>query len=237
MEATVKPYPMGGLEIELETGPEAFAPTSTSQMLAKVVDIPRDSTVLDLGCGVGNLAIFAALKGARQVYAVDVMPEACALARRNAERNGVADRVDVRCGDLFAPLNSLAFDVIIDDVSGIADEVARLSGWFPEPVPTGGPDGTQHVTAMLQSVSKRLHPGGVLYLPISSLSNVSKILHAARSAFGSKIEQLSQVNFPFCPELRQHFDRLCTLKEQGIIDFTTRGSRAVWSLQIYRAWV
>lgn len=49
--------------------------------------------VIDFGCGSGVLAIAAALKGARQVLAVDNDPQALLATAENAERNGVADRV------------------------------------------------------------------------------------------------------------------------------------------------
>ena len=225
------------MEVELETGPEVFYPTSTSREIADVVSIPPGVSVLDIGCGVGILAIYAALQGAGHVVATDVMPEACRLTQANAVRNNVAGQVDVVCGNLFDPIPPQQFDVIIDDVSGIADEVARLSSWFPDPVPTGGYDGTDHVVQMLGRVREFLKSTGVLYLPVSSLSNVSKILAAARRVFGEKIELLTTVNFPFGPELREHMDRLSALREEGVIDFTTRKSRHFWSLQIYRAWL
>lgn len=237
MQDILKNYSIGGLELELETSPTVFYPTSTSNLIAKVLEIPPDATVLDVGCGVGVLAIYAALKGTGQVYAVDIMEEACEYARRNAQKNGVADRVHVFQGDLFAPLPSKKFDIIIDDVSGIADEVARLSAWFPDPVPTGGYDGTDHVIGMLRHVTDYLSPGGVLYLPVASLSNAPRILDAARDVFGDKIELLTQQDYPFGPGLKEHTDRLNELREQGIIDFTTRKSRHFWSLYIYRAWL
>lgn len=237
MDVALKRFPIGGLEVELETGPEVFYPTSTSREIANVVDIQPQDNVLDIGCGVGILAIYAALKGAGSVYATDVMPEACRLTAANAQRNDVADKVQVVCGNLFDPLPPVRFDVIIDDVSGIADEVARLSGWFPEPVPTGGYDGTDHVVQMLGRVREFLTDTGALYLPVSSLSNVGRILSAAKEIFGDNIEPLTVINFPFGPELREHMDRLTVLRDEGVIDFVTRKSRHFWSLQIYKAWL
>lgn len=238
MEDALTHYSIGGLEIDLKTGPNVFYPTSTSQLLASVVEFTPGASVLDLGCGLGVLAIVAALKEAASVCAIDIMPEACDLARINAAQNGVADRVEVLQGDLFEPLPpGRRFDVIIDDVSGIADEVARLSPWFPPPIPTGGPDGTDHVVRMLGGVSAHLEKGGSLYFPVLSLSRSEAILQTARRVFGSNLELLASVDYPFGAELKEHEDRLSELRAQGIIDYKSRRSRHFWSLHVYRAWL
>ena len=69
--------------------------------------------VLDMGTGSGVNAILAATKGA-YVVAVDVNPYALDTARANADRNGVADLVDVRESDVFAGIDG-AFDLIVFD--------------------------------------------------------------------------------------------------------------------------
>lgn len=51
--------------------------------------------VLDVGTGSGILAIAAALLGAQRVTAIDIDPNAVRVARENAERNRVADRIRV----------------------------------------------------------------------------------------------------------------------------------------------
>jgi len=62
--------------------------------------------VLDLGSGSGILAIAAAKLGAARATGIDLDPEAEPIARANAERNGVADRVRFLTGDAatLAPL-------------------------------------------------------------------------------------------------------------------------------------
>ncbi len=52
-------------------------------------------TVLDVGCGSGVLSIAAALLGAQRAVGIDIDTESPAITRENAERNGVADRVEV----------------------------------------------------------------------------------------------------------------------------------------------
>jgi ribosomal protein L11 methyltransferase len=62
--------------------------------------------VLDLGSGSGILAIAAVKLGARGAVGIEVDPDANVVARRNAERNGVLERVEFLEGDAgaLAPL-------------------------------------------------------------------------------------------------------------------------------------
>ncbi len=76
--------------------------------------------VLDLGTGSGNIAVAIAVeRPAARVVAVDISPEALEVARRNAARNGVQDRIEFRQGDLFealaGPGPSPRFDAIVSN--------------------------------------------------------------------------------------------------------------------------
>ena len=78
-----------------------------------VVEVARDSRadrsapcrVLDLCTGSGAIALALAKElPAAQVIATELSPAAAAIARANVERNQLADRVEVREGDLWAPV-------------------------------------------------------------------------------------------------------------------------------------
>jgi ribosomal protein L11 methyltransferase len=56
---------------------------------------PRDSKVVDYGCGSGILAIAAAKLGAQRVIAVDNDPQALDATRANAQRNGISDKIEI----------------------------------------------------------------------------------------------------------------------------------------------
>ena len=56
----------------------------------ELADLKGDETVLDLYCGIGTISLFFARK-ARQVFGVEIVPEAIADARKNAERNGITN--------------------------------------------------------------------------------------------------------------------------------------------------
>ncbi|MCC7146314.1 MAG: methyltransferase [Phycisphaeraceae bacterium] len=235
MPSRTERYSIGGYDLDLSVSSGVFNPTTTTQRLADEVKIPAGATVLDLGCGVGPLAIVSALRGANPVFAVDIVPEAIELAKENIKRAGVADKVTALCGDLFEPVKDKKFDLIVNDVSGIADRVARLSPWYPDAVPTGGNDGTDVVLRMLETSPKHLKPNGALYFATSTLSDAAKIVRHAQKVFKDRVEQLSSYRFPFCPEFMQAINELRTLRDEGKVTFEERRSRYIWTLDLYRA--
>jgi release factor glutamine methyltransferase len=95
--------------------PQVMPITAVSHLLGEAVlaEVRDDDRVLDMGTGCGVNAILAAAT-AREVLAVDVSPQAVDAAIRNAERNGVADRIRVRCSDVFSDVDG-TFDLIVFD--------------------------------------------------------------------------------------------------------------------------
>ena len=84
---------------------------------AVLAEVRPTDRVLDMGTGSGVNAILAAATAA-SVLAVDINPHALAAAKANAERNGVADRVEVRYSDVFGeihPDTDGVFDLIVFD--------------------------------------------------------------------------------------------------------------------------
>lgn len=61
----------------------------------------KDKVIIDYGCGSGILGVAALLLGARQVYAVDIDPQAVLATKQNAERNHVGDRLQAFLPDEF----------------------------------------------------------------------------------------------------------------------------------------
>jgi len=95
---------------------DVVLPTAQSLYLLTHWKIFDGETVLDMGTGSGVQAVFAADK-ASMVVATDINPAAVKMANLNAERNGVDDIIDVRYGDLFAPINKKEkFDVILFNI-------------------------------------------------------------------------------------------------------------------------
>ena len=68
----------------------------TTRLVLQMLDhrVAGDERVLDVGCGSGVLSIAALLLGAASAVAVDIDEDAVVVARRNAEINGVASRIE-----------------------------------------------------------------------------------------------------------------------------------------------
>lgn len=73
-----------------------------------VAQIARGKTVLDCFTHTGSFALNAAAGGAAHVTAVDVSESAIAMARKNAEANGLTDRMDFKVADVFDLLPELS---------------------------------------------------------------------------------------------------------------------------------
>ncbi len=217
--------------MDLLVGPETFRPSTVSQLLADALTIGRGDVVIDAGCGSGVLAIVAAKLGASKVYGVDAARGTVEVATANAEAHGVGDRTLFYEGDLFEPLPpDIMADVVIGDVSGIPDEIARASGWFPSGL-AGGPSGAELPMRMLAEARRMLAAGGRMFLPTGSLQDEKSILERAKSVYGS-IKQLTERHIPLPSTLSEDPALLRLLKEK-VIDLKQRGSRFMWTARVW----
>jgi ribosomal protein L11 methyltransferase len=91
--------------IELEPG-RAFGTglhettSLVAEILAERAASIHGKTILDVGCGSGILSLVALVLGAARAVAIDVDPDAVDVTRENAERNGMAGRIDASTSPL-----------------------------------------------------------------------------------------------------------------------------------------
>jgi protein-L-isoaspartate O-methyltransferase len=200
--------------------------------VAEGITVNPGETVIDVGCGSGILSFVAARLGAGRVYATDLNEESVAFARRNAELLGLSDRIEVRAGSLFESLDGIRADVVIGDVSGVPDEIAAVSDWFPGGF-SGGPTGSEVPVAMVEATPPHLHPGGRLYLPTGSIQDEGAVIRAVRRAFGEeRMRQLRERLFPLPAKISESAV-VRRLMESGVVNFIRRGSRLVWELRVW----
>lgn len=99
-----------------------------------------DKVVIDYGCGSGILGIAALLLGARQVYAVDIDPQAVLATNQNAERNQVGESLQAFLPDDFREYclqdDILPADVIVANI--LAKPLISLAPYFATMIATQG---------------------------------------------------------------------------------------------------
>lgn len=216
---------------DLNVGRHTFRPSTITTLLADAMRVEPGDVVIDVGSGSGILAILAAKLGAGRVIAVDSSQDVQEVGIANATEQGVADKIEFFRGDLFESVpNGIQADLIIGDVSGIPDELAAESGWFPSKV-GGGPRGSELPIRMLEEARKWLRPGGRLLLPTGSLQDEAAILSAAKSAYG-QLRELASRMIPLPTKLAESL-AVRELVDKGIVQLKAKGSRFLWEAKVW----
>jgi ribosomal protein L3 glutamine methyltransferase len=143
------------------------------QAFAPWIEPGRVTRVLDLCTGSGCIAIACALAFPDAVVdAVELSPEALAVADRNVERHGVGEQVRLLQGDLWAPVTGERYDLIVSNPPYVSDaEMAELPPEYrhePELGLRSGPAGLDVVARILDEAGGHLRPGGVLVVEVGN---------------------------------------------------------------------
>jgi release factor glutamine methyltransferase len=107
-----------------------------------------------------------------RVVATDVSPAALDVARRNAEADGLAARLDLRHGPTFSAVaTGERFDVIVSNPPYVAEAqrgglAPEIVDWEPAVALFGGPDGLQVIREIVRGALPLLAPGGLLALEV-----------------------------------------------------------------------
>jgi len=128
-------------------------------------------SVLDLCTGSGCLAVIAAdLFVNASVDAVDISVDALAVAARNVEEYGLADRVRLIESDLFQALGASRYDLILCNPPYVTDKalskLPREYSHEPTLALAGGPDGLDVVRRVVADARGRLNPQGLLVVEV-----------------------------------------------------------------------
>jgi release factor glutamine methyltransferase len=140
---------------------------------------PEPVRVVDVGTGSGAIAVALARKlpfvvtSKTEFTAIDLSDAALAVARFNAARNGVADRIRFLRGDLFEPVPDQRFDIVVSNppyVSHADRELLPIEVRDFEPglALFGGDDGLEVYRRLIPAALEVLVPGGLLALELGS---------------------------------------------------------------------
>lgn len=177
--------------LDLTVSPATLIPRPDSETVveAALAAFPQAQAplrVLDLGTGTGCLLLAVLAERPRAFgVGVDRVPDAAALARENARRNGLADRAAFLAGDWAAALAG-RFDLVLSNppyiesaaIAGLMPEVARHE---PRSALDGGADGLDAYRRLVAELPRLLAPGGaaVLELGIGQRAGVEALARAA----------------------------------------------------------
>lgn len=181
-----------GLEIRCDR--RALIPRSETELLVEEVlkskaQSPKPLRIADVCTGTGciGLALAHELPNA-QVTAIDISPEALALAEENAERLGLTDRVTFVQGNLLEKMVDAAscrvnqrqdaaatlrnqFDVVVSNPPYIFSKVWKnlepcVRDFEPQLALDGGEDGLDLIRPLVEQAARVLKPGGGLFIEI-----------------------------------------------------------------------
>jgi len=139
---------------------------------ARAAEGGDEHSIADIGTGTGAIALSVLhyTEGTR-ADAVDISPAAAEVARENAERLGLAERIEVHVGDLTAPLAGHSYDVILSnppyiptaDISGLMPEVRSYE---PHLALDGGMDGLNIYRRLMADAPALLKEGGAIAVEV-----------------------------------------------------------------------
>jgi release factor glutamine methyltransferase len=164
--------------LDLKVGPQALIPRPETELLAEkgwtflnLTGSKRETRALDFGTGTGCLAIALAVQAPlARIYALDISPEALALARENAGRHQVASRIEfIQSQGVQSLPEDLEFDLIISNPPYIPTaEIETLDPEVRDHDPRvaldGGPDGLDCYRYLARNTSGLLRAGGKMML-------------------------------------------------------------------------
>jgi release factor glutamine methyltransferase len=165
------------MSLEFRVTPDCLVPRQETELLVEtVLSAAAESKsehlrILDIGTGSGCIAItLARLLPKANITATDISHAALHVARDNALRLGVQDRIDFICSDVFPLHDSAPYDYIVsnppyirtDDINDLSSEVRSE----PRIALDGGFDGLDLYRVIVAGVHAYLAPGGMLAMEV-----------------------------------------------------------------------
>ena len=158
--------------LELEVTPDVLIPRPATELIVETIqelfpDRAVPLTIADVCTGCGCVAVaIASERPSVVIKATDISQPALVVARRNAARHGVADRVSFTHGDLLDGAGG-AFDAIVANPPYVVDRARpalqpEVRDHEPAVALFGGEDGLGLVARLIAAAPDHLRAGGYL---------------------------------------------------------------------------
>lgn len=170
--------------------PDVYRPAEDSHLLAKSAarNIDRAELVLEIGVGSGYVADYIQDTTGANVIGTDINWAACQEAN--------ARDIPTVCANFGEPFNSDTFDTVVFNPPYLP--TPPNSGWDDplEDALSGGTDGRAVIRPFIQSIGRILHPGGRVFLLISSVTGIDEVIELATDA-EFKTSEIAAEKYPF----------------------------------------
>ena len=156
--------------------PETELLVETVIKRAQMLTNENEIVIVDIGVGSGNIAITLAKKiDKARIFAIDISPDALAVAKINAQRHKVLDKITFLCGDIFKPLEGYGIE---SNISFIVSNPPYISSnefnslqkevrdFEPYVALISGQDGLQLFKRIIANTTTWLKPGGYVIFEI-----------------------------------------------------------------------
>lgn len=164
--------------LDFEVTEDVLIPRPDTEILVgqvlESIEVNKNYNILDIGTGSGCIAVSIA-KYAKNViiHAVDISEKALKIAKYNAIKNNVEERIKFYQGDIFSPFidNNIKFDRIISNPPYIErDEIQKLDvnvkDYEPSLALDGGEDGLEFYRRIISNAKSYMNDNGLIFFEI-----------------------------------------------------------------------
>jgi len=158
----------------INTDDNVYVPAEDSYLLADNLEIKKGASVLEIGTGSGIVAMYAS-RLSDNITVTDINFDACELARKNFEDNGI-ENIEILFGNMFGPVESRKFDVILFNTPYLPTDDGDVIDDTLNYAFDGGLNGRKVIDLFLDEVGNHLNDGGIVQMIQSSLSGNEETL-------------------------------------------------------------
>lgn len=179
-------------DFKINIDDNVYIPAEDSYLLADNLEIKQGQSVLEIGTGSGIVAMYAS-RLTDNITVTDINFDACELARKNFEDNGI-ENIEILFGNLFEPVKNRKFDVILFNTPYLPTEEDEVLDDTINYAFDGGLNGRKVIDLFLNEVGNHLNDNGIVQIIQSSLSGNEETL-----------EKLGQLGFVSEIAAKEHF--------------------------------
>ncbi len=183
--------------LDFHVNPAVLIPRPETELLVQEAlregGFVEGAVLVDVGTGSGCVAVtLATILSGMQIFALDCSGDALTVAKGNAEKHGVGDKITWKDGDLLEPLREChvvgVVDAIVSNPPYIAEEVwaglqPEVRDFEPRLALVAGQKGTEFHERLLHDARPFLVPGGLLIMELGQ-GQARSVRQAAEQAGG-----------------------------------------------------